>query len=756
MRVITLLFLLLITTFIKAQTYTISGSVQSEFNTAIPFSNIISNEKTIYAVADINGKYSITNVESGSYTFIVSAVGYNTVQKTISISKNTIANFVLTENIEALDDVIVKGKSQSKKQNEKAISITSIGTQRVIEQSLGAEELLKQSTGVVVRQSGGLGSNVNINLNGLSQRAVRIFYDGIPLEVFGGGLQVNTIPVDALERIDVYKGVIPIDVGTDALGGGINLVPLRQNKEYLRASFSTGSFNTQRVTLNGRKSISDKISVSGLAYFNYSDNDYVLRNIESAVPAESGLGFTNEIIDARAFHNKHVSGYIEGALRVQDLSWVDRLDISAAYTANDDEVQNGLRVSPISIGEAERKRQTFFGKLDYRKKLLKDKLDLRYYGVLSRSKINVNDSTSNTYNWLGNIIGPNANGTEFAVSPTLREGINLSTSHRVIAKYNITDYLNVKVSDFYRRTEIDGEDPVGNRITINNEEIDPNTIPSILSQNILGAELEAHFFDKTLTAQVFYKNYDYQAESIDFLAEDVTQLPIRNVTNNSNGYGFALKYELGSKLFFRSSFERALRMPTSREVFGDFVTILPNFELRPELSNNVNLGINYTTDFRSDGSLTLGADAFLRNREDLIRADAGITTSQFVNEDEVDGRGIEVYTKISPIKNLRLTGNFTVQSNEIASVPENLELFWNYLVVDRYSINEVSDLDTANPDFIIPTQRIHNTGMTYRFKEKGVSVSLNINNIFNEEAFDNFRVPRPGINYTFKINYSIF
>lgn len=799
MRTFLFIMLIVITSSLKSQTYSINGAIQDHNNSPIPFANVVSNNVNIYGVADENGKFIIENVPSGTYTFNVSAIGFIASSKKITVSKNTTLNFSLEENIESLDDIIVTAKSESKRQNEKAISITSLGTQQVIDRPLGAEELLKKSTGVVIRQSGGLGSNVNINLNGLSRRAVRVFYDGIPLEVFGGGLQINTIPVDALERVDVYKGVMPIDIGTDALGGGINLVPLKKNAEYLRTSYSSGSFNTHRLTLNGRKNLSDKVSISTLSYFNYSDNDYVLRDIANL--SIEGLNNVENIIDARAFHNRHISGYLEGAVRVKDLSWVDQLNIAGTYTARDDQVQNGIVLSPTAIGEATIDRTTLSARLDYKKKLLKDRLSLRYYGVIARTDLNVNDSTTNVYNWLGNILAredgtilQNPSGAEIAGSPTKREGKNNSTAHRLVAKYDILDNLNFTVSDFYRRTKIEGEDPVGERININGQEIDLNTVPSTLKQNIFGAQLEATFLKQKLNAQLFYKNYDYQANSIDIFLITGDRIPTRTVSQNNNGYGFALKYDIADNFFVRTSFERAIRIPTTSEVFGDFVTISPNFDLKPEQSDNINLGLRYNKKLSGDVSFSIGLDGFIRNREDLIRLEvSNIGTGVFRNEAAVDGKGIEISAQVTPFKHLQLTGNYTTQSNEIASgnstlvveessigleVPNipltfynagvnytfenvlnsknNLNLFWNYQVVKRYSINEVQDLDTANPDFIIPTQEVHNVGGTYRFRESGLSLSLTINNVLNAKVFDNWRIPRPGINYTFKVNYSIF
>ncbi|MEM9983318.1 MAG: hypothetical protein AAF734_12540, partial [Bacteroidota bacterium] len=61
-----------------------------------------------------------------------------------------------------------------------------------------------------------------------------------------------------------------------------------------------------------------------------------------------------------------------------------------------------------------------------------------------------------------------------------------------------------------------------------------------MRRNIVGAELSADFFEEKLTTVVFFKNYDYNAESIDFLQTTATILPVREIQENNNGYGLAL------------------------------------------------------------------------------------------------------------------------------------------------------------------------------------------------------------------------
>ena len=122
----------------------------------------------------------------------------------------------------------------------------------------------------------------------------------------------------------------------------------------------------------------------------------------------------------------------------------------------------------------------------------------------------------------------------------------------------------------------------------------------------------------------------------------------------------------------RSSLERTVRIPTENEIFGDFGGILPNYEIRPEKSSNINLGVQYNIFFKSGRELLVKVDGFIRDQEDLIRpVRFGFQNIRFVNETQVNGRGIELSTRFSPISNLNLTVNFTSLSNEIGASAAN-------------------------------------------------------------------------------------
>lgn len=78
-----------------------------------------------------------------------------------------------------------------------------------------------------IRESGGVGSDMQLMMDGFTGKHIKIFIDGVPQEGVGSSFGLNNIPVNYAERIEVYKGVVPVGFGTDAIGGVINIITRR-------------------------------------------------------------------------------------------------------------------------------------------------------------------------------------------------------------------------------------------------------------------------------------------------------------------------------------------------------------------------------------------------------------------------------------------------------------------------------------------------------------------------------------------------
>ena len=137
--------------------------------------------------------------------------------------------------------------------------------------------------GVNVQRGGKLGSDTRFSLNGLTDDQIRFFLDGIPLGFVGYSFGIANVPVNLIDRVEIYKGVVPIRFGADALGGAFNLV---SPEGFLgtggSASYQVGSFGTHRVALNlQHQADSSGFLIRGSAFYDFSKNNYEI-NVEGS------------------------------------------------------------------------------------------------------------------------------------------------------------------------------------------------------------------------------------------------------------------------------------------------------------------------------------------------------------------------------------------------------------------------------------------------------------------------------------------
>jgi len=184
-------------------------------------------------------------------------------------------------------DVTVRGPSEVDERRRSAEAVTVIETEQVKRQSADLGEVLARTQGVGVRRAGGLGSDTRFSLGGLTDDQVRFFIDGVPLELAGFSFGVANVPVNLIERVEIHSGVVPIRLGADALGGAVNLITAQDVQgTHLAGSYELGSFDTHRLTLEGRHlQRSSGLFTRATGFFDSARNDYPM-NVE--VPTTRG------------------------------------------------------------------------------------------------------------------------------------------------------------------------------------------------------------------------------------------------------------------------------------------------------------------------------------------------------------------------------------------------------------------------------------------------------------------------------------
>lgn len=129
-------------------------------------------------------------------------------------------------------------------------------------------EVLQEVVGVQVQRFGGLGAFSTISIRGSTASQVPIYLDGIPIsQAQDQTVNLANLPLDSIERIDVYRGTVPVGFGGGGIGGVVNLVtkpiPATPTTE-LSAGY--GSFETRKVTASHTQRIGQVGMLAHLTY----------------------------------------------------------------------------------------------------------------------------------------------------------------------------------------------------------------------------------------------------------------------------------------------------------------------------------------------------------------------------------------------------------------------------------------------------------------------------------------------------------
>lgn len=328
---------------------TLSGKVIDQHGTPVSQATIAVENTTSGTYTDDRGKYSL-QVTPGKHTFVISFLGYQTVKQSLDIRQDKKQNFTLQESAVTLSSVEVYGKTQTQKVKEGAFAVNALDIKPIVNSLNNLNDLVNRTTGIKVREEGGVGSDFDLSINGMSGNSIRYFLDGIPLDTKGSGVSLANLPVNIIDRIEIYKGVVPASLGTDALGGAINIITKQEKKNYLDVSYGIGSFHTHKADLNAlfvepRTGLIIKPTFG----VNYSKNNYMMKDVE--IWDEDSRKYI--LTDRRRFHDDYFSLFGQMEIGFSNKSWADAFFVSASYSKVDKELQTGSVQSKV-YGMAER------------------------------------------------------------------------------------------------------------------------------------------------------------------------------------------------------------------------------------------------------------------------------------------------------------------------------------------------------------------------------------------------------------------
>jgi hypothetical protein len=367
---------------------------------------------------------------------------------------------------------------------------------------------------------------------------------------------------------------------------------------------------------------------------------------------------------------------------------------------------------------------------------------------------------------------------------TNRKQLHLNNNNlvgRVNLSYQLDSVSSISASvtsSYYNRT---GNDSIQEKYFGKNY----FSYPERMIKNVAGVSFERCFFGKKLTSISSLKYYSYLANGFEI---NSSKEQIRSSCKQINcGVNQALRWRFSQRFLVRTSYEYATRLPDATEAFGDFLDTNPNPSIKPERSNNLNLGMQnnhkkYGFEINAfyrytDQIIYLKSSRFFSQYQNLLKAETrgaeaecyykpfnvisaavNATYQNIRNKSVIDNSGVpdERYlnARLPNIPYFFVKGSVLFQKKKIWKGLQNFNLWWNCNYVHPFYLYWATDGD-KNTKAIIPAQFLQHAGVSVTLIQNTLTCTIEVFNLTNRKAYDNFNIQKPGRSFCLKLRYFI-
>ena len=639
------------------------------------------------------------------------------------------------DSLQRLDEVVVTAKALSKE----VIPVQQLAGAQL--QRLGAHSVadaIRYFSGVQIKDYGGVGGLKTVNIRSMGTNHVGVFYDGIELgNAQNGTVDLGRFSLDNMEAVTLYNGQKSalLQPAKDFASAGSIYLQSRTprfaagERQHVKSTFKTGSFGVVNPSIVWDRRLNERISSSVSAEYMYTTGRYK---------------FTYRVEDS----------YDTTAVRRNG-------DVTAVR------LEGGL-----------------FGSIKggyWRAKTYLYRSERGYPGAVVKNKFSHEDRQ-----WDTNVFAQGSFRKEF--SPRYSLLIN--------AKYAY-DYLHYLADP--RRDEA--------LMYVNNRYYQHETYVSVANQYALlpvwdvsfSADYQFNLLDADLTDFVYprrhtqllavatalrFPSVKMHASLLGTLVQDHVRSEAQGADNRAEWTPtVVVSYRPFSALDLnlRAFYKRIFRMPTLNDLYYTFIG---NVDLEPEYTNQYNLGLTYAKEWgdRWLRRLEVQADVYYNEVENKIVA---MPTSNFfrwtmVNLGKVEIRGIDLalQTAWQWGKNWYLTGrvNYTYQKaqdftdptdayygGQIPYIPWHsgsavLNLNWrewemNYSFI--YTGERYSSRANIPVNYVLPWYTSDfSVSRTQHWGGGDLKLTLEVNNLFNQQYEVVICYPMPGINFKVIAQYT--
>ena len=254
--------------------YSLSGKIIDNSGEPVIGVSVFLKESSSGSSSDINGQYSIKNIEKGNYNLTISIVGFKTISEFISVQSNTVKDYTMTEDALLLNEAVVIGYGTARTKDLTG-SAFAVSEDKFLKGSLASPEqlIMGKVPGLKVTSNDGApgsgstlrirgGTSINASNNPL------IVIDGVPVD--NGGIAGAANPLSLINPNDIASFVVLKDASACAIYGsrganGVILITTKKGEGELKITVN------QKTSLSTIAQYADVLSGDSLRNLIYNN-----------------------------------------------------------------------------------------------------------------------------------------------------------------------------------------------------------------------------------------------------------------------------------------------------------------------------------------------------------------------------------------------------------------------------------------------------------------------------------------------------
>ncbi|MDR0713801.1 MAG: TonB-dependent receptor [Bacteroidales bacterium] len=714
-----------------------------------------------------DGRYALPSLEPKRYTLLFSFTGMKSEKRTVDLSagKTKAVNLCMEEDLLSLSEVMVEARHERKELAEarqQGVPVSVIDGKLLAGRGTSISEVINHQTGVKVRRTGGVGSDTKINVRGLEGKRVQIYLDGYALNTPEGSFSINDLPLQFIDRIEIYKGIVPPEFGGDGLGSAINVVTVEAEGSFYDAWYSLQSYATNEGSLLYKHYFpKQKLYATGMVGVLDAKNDYTMDS-----PYVEGLRFERD-------HDRFRR--IEGALAFELTdAWWDECELEIPFFISRKEIQ-GIQTN---IRHARTGGWLTGAELHLEKAgFLADRLDMKFSGIFFAGANQMNDTSSYIYDFSGGRVVNTYRG-EVGSVPNLSNDPFRDYRYRLNWKYRLLPSMKLNLNNDFRFVHTETGDTLADSFLHTNYSGFTTGITTLISS----FNVENKWLGERLTSMLTGRHYyhRFSGKTVD-MSHGTNVVPDDTREQQHNyGYSLALRYDFAPSWLLKLALEHNFRLPKSEELLGDRIQVVPNPRLRPEQANNYNLGVLFDRYYDGFRRLQFESNAYAMSIKDMMMIRPSNYYMGYYNMGKALLYGMDAEVKWDVSREWFVMLNATYQKAidrmryvagtqtpnvtygmQIPHIPiffvnwsadyrkDNLfggrgqysRFYYEGGYTDRYYYGYAL---TVNQNFVIPSSCIHTVGVEYAILNRRLLFSLECHNILNTKELTNLNYPLAG------------